>query len=110
MPLTVILLALVLFYRLQVEVNTEFIEIRFGPGLIQKKLPLAEVESCKIVRNRWWYGWGIRWIGKGKWLYNISGLNAVELCMKNKEIYRIGTDEPESLHEFIQGKVSRAIA
>jgi len=70
---------------------------------------LAEIQSCRPVRNRWWYGWGIRWIGRRKWLFNVAGLDAVELAMKDGTIYRIGTDEPQKLSELIQDKLKRAI-
>jgi hypothetical protein len=60
------------------------------------------------VKNQWWWGWGIRLI-PGGWLYNVSGLDAVELKMKNGRVYRIGTDEPRKLAEFIQAKLGRTI-
>jgi hypothetical protein len=106
-PLSLILLALILFYRLTVAVDIEFVEVRFGPGVIRKKWRLAEIESCGPVRNRWWQGLGIHWIGKRTWLFNISGLGAVELRMKDGRIYRIGTDEPEKLGGLIQGKLNK---
>jgi hypothetical protein len=106
-PLSVILLAAILFYRLTVAVDEEFVEIRFGPGVIRKKWRLAEIESCGPVRNRWWQGLGIHWIGKRTWLFNISGLDAVELRMKDGRIFRVGTDEPETLSELIQGRLGK---
>jgi len=60
------------------------------------------------VRNQWWWGWGIRLI-PGGWLYNVSGLDAVELKMKNGRIFRIGTDEAQRLAEFIQAKRSKSV-
>jgi hypothetical protein len=48
------------------------------------------------VPNRWWYGWGIR-RGPGFRLYNVSGLDAVELRLKSGEVRRIGTDDPLAL-------------
>ncbi len=107
-PLTVLLLAAVLFWRLTVELDDEFIEVRFGPGVIRKKWRLSEIESCGTVRNRWWHGCGIHWIGKKTWLFNISGLDAVELCMKDGKIFRIGTNEPRKLSDLIQGKLRQS--
>lgn len=106
-PLSVLLLAAILFCRLTVEVGEEFMEIRFGPGVIRKKWRLAEIVSCGRVRNRWWYGWGIHWVGKKTWVFNISGLDAVELRMKDGRIFRVGTDEPEKLSELIQGRLNK---
>ena len=101
----VLVICMILFPRLTVTGNDNLIEVRFGPGLIRKKFRFEEIESAKPVKNRWWYGWGIKKIPKG-WLFNVSGLDAVELLMKNGRIYRIGTDEPQTLNEFIQGKLN----
>jgi len=40
-------------------------------------------------------------------MYNVSGLDAVEIYMKNGKIYRIGTDEPETLCNFIQERLTK---
>jgi hypothetical protein len=34
-------------------------------------------------------------------IFNVSGLDAVEIKMKNGKIYRIGTDEPKQLERAI---------
>src|SRR6266478_3859818 len=109
LPAGVVLLVLFLFGSLTVKVNDESVDIRFGPGLIGKRLRLADVQSCRPVRNSSWCGWGIRWIGRGQWLFNVSGLDAVELSMKNGKRYRIGTDEPQKLCEVIQSKLPKTI-
>ena len=101
----ILVICIVLFANLTVIGDDNSVELRFGPGLVKKKFIFKEIESCKIVRNHWWYGWGIRKIPKG-WLFNVSGLNAVELSMKNGKVYRIGTDDPQKLSEFIQRKLS----
>ena len=99
---------LTLLGTLTVEVDNITIRIRFGIGLVRKNFSLADVVSCRPVRNRWWWGWGIRLI-PGGWLYNVSGLGAVELVMKNGKKFRIGTDEPQALNEFIQARLDRMI-
>jgi hypothetical protein len=105
-PLTVagaVVVALILLATLTVTVDDDYVSIKFGPGLIRKKFKLNDIESCNIVRNKWWYGWGIH-LTPGGWLFNVGGLDAVELVMKNGRKYRIGTDEPEKLSAFIQSK------
>jgi len=87
---------LALFYNLTVEIDAEYLRISFGIGLIRKRFPLDQIDSCLPVRNSWIYGWGIRLTHRG-WLYNVSGLDAVELKMKSGKTCRIGTDEPEVL-------------
>src|SRR5437868_5298880 len=74
LPLLLCVVLLALFCTLTVTLDDETIAVRFGPGLIGKRIALAEVAACRTVRNEWWYGWGIRWIGAG-WLYNVSGLD-----------------------------------
>jgi hypothetical protein len=95
-----LLAALLLFSALTVAADQEKIAWHFGPGVIRKAFLYGEIESIKQVRNHWLYGWGIRWFGKG-WLYNVQGLDALELKLKNGKIIRIGTDEPEKLLSFI---------
>ena len=102
--LGVLVICVVLFASLTVIVNDNSVEIKFGVGLIRRKLDLQEIESCAVVRNRWWYGWGIRKIPKG-WLFNVSGLDAVELSMRNGKVYRIGTDEPQELRACFESYV-----
>jgi hypothetical protein len=102
---SVILIYMVVFGSLTVMVNSEAVTVQFGLGVIRKRIRLADVASCRAVRSSWWWGWGIRLIPDG-WLYNVSGLDAVELTMKNGHVFRIGTDEPQRLAEFIQGKLS----
>ena len=96
---------LVLFASLTVVIKEDLIEIRFGPGIIRKRFRFADIQECKSVRNSWLVGWGIRWF-PGCWVFNVSGLDAVELLMKNGKRYRIGTDEPEALREVIQHKLT----
>ena len=102
----VLVICIILFASLTVIVNNNSIEIKFGSGLIRKKFRFEEIESCTVVKNHWWYGWGIRKIPKG-WLFNVSGLDAVELLMRNGKVYRIGTDDPQELSKFIQKKLNK---
>ncbi|MCH2020829.1 MAG: hypothetical protein MK207_00005, partial [Saprospiraceae bacterium] len=71
-------LLFVIFYGLFIEVNKTQIQIKFGLGFIKKNIKIKDIESVASVRNKWWYGWGIRLTPHG-WLWNIHGLNAVEI-------------------------------
>jgi hypothetical protein len=57
------------------------------------------VSAWQAVRNPWYVGWGIR-MGPSGVVWNVSGLDAVELALSEKR-FRIGTDEPEALVEAI---------
>jgi len=92
----VALILLVLFYRLSVEVTREHLRFRFGIGLIGRTFSIADIAAARAVRNKWYYGWGIRKI-PGGWMYNVWGLDAVELELQSGKKFRIGTDEPTEL-------------
>ena len=98
--LVIVALAALMFSSLTVMVSSEEIRLRFGPGPLGKRFPTPDVRGSKIVRNRWWYGWGIRLTPHG-WLYNVSGLSAVEIRLESGRKARIGTDEPERLKQAI---------
>ena len=94
--LLILVIAVVLFPSLTIEVKNGTLKISFGPGLISKTVHLADVEGCEVVRNPWYYGWGIHWTPQG-WLYNVSGNAAVEITLRDGRKFRLGTDEPEAL-------------
>ena len=90
-----------LFYALTVEVDRNEVVAAFGPGVIRKRWRIDDIEEVKRVRNPWYYGWGIRLTPHG-WMFNVSGLEAVEMHLKNGKKFRIGTDDPQGLTEAIR--------
>ncbi len=98
---------LALFVSLTVSVDSEAVELSFGPGLIKKRFLLAEVESVSVVRNSPMHGWGIHYTRKG-WIYNVAGLDAVELRFRDGRVARIGTDEPAALEAEIRARLPRS--
>jgi hypothetical protein len=62
------------------------------------------------VKNAWWYGFGIRVIPGGGRLWNVSGLHAVELLLKDGRRLRIGTDQPAALSLAIEHAVGTPAA
>ena len=99
--LFVLLLCFVLFWALTVEVTESDVVLKFGFGLIRKRFPLSSIVSARAVRNKWYFGWGIRLLPKG-WLYNVSGLDAVEIETKDGSVHRLGTDQPSELLRAIR--------
>ena len=102
----VLLACIALFYCLRVEVDDRFVTVRFGVGVIRRHFPLADIVSVRTVRNRWYHGWGIRRIRRG-WMFNVSGLDAVEITTSGGKNYRIGTDEPGALKREIERRIRR---
>jgi hypothetical protein len=84
------------FRCLTVTVNKGEIVLNFGEGLFKKFIPLEKVQGCKAVRTTPINGWGVHWIGKG-WLYNVYGLDAVELELADGGATLIGTDDAAQL-------------
>ncbi len=102
--LTVVLMS---FGALTVSVSSEELRLRFGIGLIRKRIPLSQIRSYQVVQNKWWYGWGIRITPHGT-LWNVSGLGAVELLLDGPKKFRIGTDEPEALQRALERLAGKA--
>jgi hypothetical protein len=95
-----LLLILLLFGSLTIAVDHHQVLARFGLGLIRKRIFLNEVRSYGIVKNPWHYGWGIHAI-PGGFIYNVSGPWALEFALNNGTRCRLGTDQPEALHQAI---------
>jgi hypothetical protein len=85
-----------LFSSLTVRVDDGELQWRFGPGLWRYQMARADIASVSIVRNSVLAGFGVR-MRPGFRLYNVSGLDAVELQLKSADIRRIGTDDPSGL-------------
>jgi hypothetical protein len=97
----VLLIALALFYKLTITIDNVTLRASLGIGLIRKRVRIAEIVGCESIRIRWWYGWGIHLTPYG-WLYNVSGLEAVAITLRNGRKFALGTDDPHELVEAIQ--------
>lgn len=104
--MALIVFVLASFGTLQAAIDEQYLRIKFGWGIYQKKFLLDDIISAQIVKNHWYYGWGIRvWPWPKMWIFNVSGFDAVEIRLKNGKTYRIGTDEPEKLRQAIQNSI-----
>ncbi len=91
-----------LFSSLTVEVTEDDVRWYFGPGLWRYRIARADIAATRIVRNSWLNGFGIRMRPDFR-LYNVSGLDAVELRLKGGEIRRLGTDDARALAAALEG-------
>ena len=97
----VVIVTFILFYRLTTKITPDLITVSFGVGLLRKRIPIKRIKSVTEVKNPWFYGWGIRFIPNGM-LYNISGLNSVEISLNDSDkIIRIGTSDSSQLRQEI---------
>lgn len=92
----VVMVVVFWFSRLTVIVGAGEVRVHFGPGRPRRIIAVRNIIGIKQVRNKWQYGWGLRGI-PGGWMFNVWGLDAVELDLANGKKFRIGTDEPEYL-------------
>ena len=99
-----LLVTMSLFPSLTVAINGDALRCSFGAGFIRREIQIADINEAQPVTNPWIVGWGIRWVPGQYWMWNVSGLQAVELVLKNGQRFRIGTDEPDVLVRAIQLK------
>jgi hypothetical protein len=87
---------LALFHGFRVTVTDKVLHLKFGIGLIQRTIFREKIVAACQVRNSFWYGFGIRLTPHG-WMWNISGLDGVEITYANGRRFRVGTDDPDGL-------------
>ena len=105
--MVLILFILASFATLTASIDENYLRVKFGYGIFARKFVLNQIASVQAVKNRWYYGWGIRlWLWPKMWIYNVSGFDAVEITMKNGKVYRIGTDVPEELETAIKQSIN----
>ena len=104
--LAILLASMTLFHRLRVVVSGAGVEVAFGFGWPRRVFPLTAIRGARVVRNSWLYGWGIRLIPSG-WMFNVSGLDAVELDLALGRKFRIGTDDPQGLESAIRAALGK---
>jgi len=105
LPIGILLIFSGLFCSMTVQIGNGTLFWFFGPRFWKKKIQLTEVEHAEIVTNSWWYGWGIRLTNSG-WLYNVSGLKAVQISTKNGKKIRLGTNDPVGLLNAITDNIT----
>jgi len=99
------LICVLTFYQLTINVNETHVSFKLGIGLLGKKYKISDIKSCRPVTNSVISGIGIRMLSNG-WLYNVTGLKAIELQFKNrKSVVRIGTNKSEEISELIQSLI-----
>jgi hypothetical protein len=108
MAIVLLAVAAAIFCCLTVSVSHETITLRFGVSPIRKRFQVRDILTVGVVRNRWYYFWGVRYTPHG-WLYTVSGLDAVEIGLRNGRKYRIGTDDPARLRAAIQEEIERTV-
>lgn len=103
-----VIFILVSFATLNVSIDEKYLKVKFGYGIFKKNFLLEQIVSAKIVKNKWYYGWGVRmWFWPRMFIYNVSGFDAVEITMANGKVYRIGTDQSQQLELEISKRLNQ---
>jgi hypothetical protein len=100
LPLLIVIATLLLFSALEISIDDRTLTWRFLPGFISKSVSLSDIADAKATRTSFIWGWGIHYTDRG-WLYNVSGLGAVHVRLRNGKQFLLGTDEPAALAEAI---------
>lgn len=85
------------FSHLTVTIGPEQLTTRFGWGWPKRVIPLVDITAFHPIRTKWWYGFGIRVVPNTGVMYNVWGLNAVELDLASGQRFVIGTDDIDGL-------------
>jgi len=86
-----------LFSSLTIRVGDRFLHWRFGPGVVSKKIALAQIKHFEITRTTWLEGWGIHYTSRG-WLYSVSGFDALLITLKDGKRLMLGSNDVVKLH------------
>ena len=101
--LMVVGVALLAFSVLRSKVEDGHVTASFTFGWPRHRIPVTDIVRVERVRNSGWLGWGLRKI-RGGWMYNVWGLDAVEITRTSGKKFRIGTDDPQGLETALQGR------
>ena len=102
----VLVVAMLLLSSLNVRIADGSLRWRFGAGLFDGRVALAEIARVSPARLPLWVGLGIHWWPGRGWVYNVSGRDAVEVVRRDGKATYIGTDEPETLARAIEESIA----
>ena len=95
---------LAIFYKLTIAIDGSALKIIYGIGWIKFSFQIDSLISTRTTRIPWYYGLGIKATPRGM-LYNIQGLNAVEIRFVSNGVNRfvmVGTPEPKRLCQELE--------
>ena len=107
--LGLMVVCLILFISQTVVVDEMRLEVRVGPGLIRRRVDLADIESVERLRLPWWaVTYGIRMSLDGRrQLWRVSGSDAVDLTISGGRRLLITSDEADVLATVLRAAISR---
>ncbi len=89
------------FSSMTIEVHSGELSWHFSIPWIRNGVQIKDISNVEAVRNPLIYGLGAHMIRRG-WVYNVSGLDAVEVTLQDGTTLRLGTDQPDELLRAIK--------
>ena len=99
----IVVVVISMFARLRTQVDRKAVQVAFTYGWPRRTIPVKDIEAHSPVRNKWYYGWGVRLVPGGV-LFSVSGLDAVAVTYRKgtrRKTLRIGTDDVAGLDAAI---------
>ena len=101
--------ALLLALRLTTEVADDELRLRFPP-FVDREIPFTEIRGVQPRTYRplrEFGGWGIRWGGRGRMAYNVSGNEGVEVELDDGRTVVVGSRRSNELAEALRAHLAR---
>jgi hypothetical protein len=96
------------FHHLTVVDEGDDLAIRFGPlPVFRRTVRYADIGKVEVGRRLLLDGWGIHYSVRGGSVWNLWGRDYVVLHLRQGGVLRIGTDDPENLAQFLEGKFAQ---
>jgi len=94
------------FQHLTVTDEGDRFRIKFGPiPLFQRTVRYDDIQNVEVRRTTILDGWGIHTNLRGGWVWNIWGRDCVLIELQKGRKLFLGTDEPDELRRFLEGKI-----
>ncbi|MCY4369825.1 MAG: hypothetical protein OXF41_10535 [bacterium] len=84
------------FRSLMVTVTPSDVELAYSLGWPSKRIERSRIVSVEPLEVPWWDGGGVHLISRG-WIWNVWGIETVQLTFSDGSRLLIGTDDPEGL-------------
>jgi hypothetical protein len=94
------------FSSLRVTVDADRVTVRFTLGWPTRGFSTEDIAGFTRVRNKWWYGLGVRVVPGGAWMFNTWGLDAVELELRSGKRFRIGSNDSANLVAALEARIT----
>lgn len=87
---------------LRVRVTPRALRAAFALGWPARTVARASVVGVVLARPPALYGWGYRWLGPGRVMFRVCGLEAVRVALEDGSVFFVGTDDPAGLKEALE--------